>query len=603
MAELLDLPLSDLYLHPLNARPAPSDDEIAALAESLKTAGLLQNLLGFRDPARKRDGTGIVGGGRRLRALQLIHGADAIDDIPVLVTDDEATAREWALTENTARAALNPADEVLAYRRMGAAGADPERIAKAFATTARHVRGRLKLATLPDAALDLLRTGSLSLDQAAALTLGTEAQVLDLLPRIAQNDWQMRSALAIKRALQPGAVPATDRRAIFVGLDLYCAEGGQVAESLFLDEAQLLDSQLLDTLFERCCAEAADRLRAGTGWAQVRVCTETYVPYPATEDMDDIHPTPVDLPEADRDELEELTARAEVEELTDTELARLEELEARAAGDYTDADRETGIAFYVVDKAGKLTLGCVYRPREAKTQADDTTGAVVTSVEKLPQSVLDDLRRIQSLTLQTALMTRHDLVLALQHIALTSGLAPYKHPMGVTAVQTLIKPEKGEVRVSEQLTGGDREQDHLSNPSEVLTATLARSKKALELEVTRALIRSVSGWSCHLSAEVAALAGANPRTVWTPDAEFFKRLKPGQLDAIWSKLVPADLDRAGDFRSMKKADKARDLGQLFGDDDFREALGLSRDQAAAIDAWLPAELRASWPHLTAEAAQ
>jgi len=74
------VPLSRLYLHDLNARSEPPEADIAALADSIRAIGLMQNLSGFVEaiPGDDEDGLiGIVAGGRRLRALRLLAGDDA----------------------------------------------------------------------------------------------------------------------------------------------------------------------------------------------------------------------------------------------------------------------------------------------------------------------------------------------------------------------------------------------------------------------------------------------------------------------------------------------------------------------------------------------
>src|SRR5690606_26228469 len=116
-----------------NARSEPPAADIEALAESIADIGVIQNLAGFLDPATPADiahKIGIVAGGRRLRALGLLCARDGRDPaetrVPVRVTDNEDTARLWASAENAAREALHPADEVRAYGRMAAAGAEPE---------------------------------------------------------------------------------------------------------------------------------------------------------------------------------------------------------------------------------------------------------------------------------------------------------------------------------------------------------------------------------------------------------------------------------------------------------------------------------------------
>ena len=62
------VPLADLYLSPLNPRQEHDADGLKALAESLVSIGLMQNLAGLRDPEGR---VGIVAGGRRLAALPL----------------------------------------------------------------------------------------------------------------------------------------------------------------------------------------------------------------------------------------------------------------------------------------------------------------------------------------------------------------------------------------------------------------------------------------------------------------------------------------------------------------------------------------------------
>lgn len=61
-----NIPLSQLDLSPLNPRRNVTDEDITALADSIRTAGLLQNLAGIETETGRVE---IVAGGRRLRAL------------------------------------------------------------------------------------------------------------------------------------------------------------------------------------------------------------------------------------------------------------------------------------------------------------------------------------------------------------------------------------------------------------------------------------------------------------------------------------------------------------------------------------------------------
>lgn len=294
------IPLRSLYIHDLNARSEPTPEEIRLLADSIEREGLLQNLCGFRDGG---DTIGIVAGGRRLRALQLLHGAEAEDLIPVYVTEDNEQARSWAGTENTARAALHPADEIRAYGRARLAGRSDADIAKSFAKTEKHVKQRLKLASLPAPVLDALRADKITLDVAAALTVDpNKDRVLGILDTAIQRGM---SANEVRNAIAQGKVSATDRRALFVGVDRYQAEGGIVLPSLFSEDVILEDADLLNQLFaDRLQHEAQVWMARGAAW--VETTTEHYI----SSDIEipkgfrACYPPAIDLPEADAAELE-----------------------------------------------------------------------------------------------------------------------------------------------------------------------------------------------------------------------------------------------------------------------------------------------------------
>ena len=144
-----NITLAKCVLSPMNPRQTVPDDEIAALALSIRTVGLIQNLSGFTEP----DGRiGIVAGGKRLRALQRIADEDGSDAanvlVPVMIVPSETEAQAVAIAENEARTQPHPADEIRAYGQMQSKGIPLTEIAKAFGVTERHVNGRLRLSGL-----------------------------------------------------------------------------------------------------------------------------------------------------------------------------------------------------------------------------------------------------------------------------------------------------------------------------------------------------------------------------------------------------------------------------------------------------------------------
>ena len=598
-AELTTLvPLADCYIHALNTRTEPPSAEIEALAESIADLGLLQNLAGWIDPASPADAAwkvGIVAGGRRLRALQLL-AARAGDDpqavkVPVKLAGDEATARLWASAENTARQALHPADEVRAYGRMQRAGADPNTIARAFAVSERHVRQRLKLASLPVTVLAALREGQISLDQAAALTAGRSSQAIEaMLENVLTSRWNV-SAGEIRRNLQQSSIGTNDRRVKLIGLDAYRAAGGELLEDLFSDSVQLLDEDLLNQLVEARMAEAVEAEKQ-RGWKWVEIITDVSERYSVSAGMDEVHRVPVDLPEADAAELEDLEDRAHSEELSEQELDRMNELEARAAGDYPDdAIAESGVWLYL-GYQGEIEIFGPYRPRARgeDTPADETAAP---QSKAPPQSLLEDLARIRLAALQHRAAGQTELMLDLLAWQMSGEIAPYYRTLHMAPALINVTPEKADgFDLPDALVDPDHGRE--ASTAEGFAAFRALGKKHRNELLTRGLARTLDATVHGLGPHLAASLRPNPREIWSPTAAgYFSRLPVAHLDAIWRELVPADRFDPADFEKLKKAEKAKALDQLFNSADYREALHLSREQNNRIDAWLPEQLQ--WP--------
>ncbi|WP_020592865.1 ParB/RepB/Spo0J family partition protein, partial [Kiloniella laminariae] len=180
--------INQLVLSEINPRQDVNDDEVKDLAESINTCGLIQNLSGIK----LQDGKiGIVAGGRRLRALQVLSKKKGFNafPIPVKIATNETEAQAWANAENIARQDLHPADEIRAYGRMSETGSPVSTIARAFAVTEAHVYKRLKLAELPSSILDALKAGKINLSIAEIFTRSTDAKrTEDALSAIERNE-------------------------------------------------------------------------------------------------------------------------------------------------------------------------------------------------------------------------------------------------------------------------------------------------------------------------------------------------------------------------------------------------------------------------------
>lgn len=134
--------------------------------------------------------------------------------------------------------------------------------------------------------------------------------------------------------LTENTVRASDKRAVFVGLDAYEAAGGDVLHDLFQsdDGGWLQNAPLLDRLVSEKLQVMADEI-ANEGWKWIEVAVS--FPYGATQGLRELEGTPVELSDDEqttlaalRDEFDKLQAEyEEADELPDEVDRRFGELE------------------------------------------------------------------------------------------------------------------------------------------------------------------------------------------------------------------------------------------------------------------------------------
>lgn len=590
-----------LHLSPLNPRQDHDADDISALAESIKINGIMQNLNVFEDP----EGLGVVAGGRRLRALQLLAQAvdhDESDDpgqlidfdaIPVNVTSDEMLARSWAGAEGATQRPLHPAEEIRAYAAMADQGSTPDRIAAAFGQTRTHVMRRLKLASLSTEALDALRRNLIPLDVAQVLTMidapDRQHDALMLATDRNYNSGQLR------RQLMEGNVPSDDRRVVFIGLDLYRAEGGTLDEDLFTDQSRLHNTDLVHSLFQEKLTKAAEDLQASKGVARVVPIFDSYVGYQHFDGTQRLNRTPVDLPEADQARYDALCEKGDEVEFTEAEAEEFDALEERMLGDYDAEEYARSTLFVYVDHHGKIEIGYPYLPQDkrAKLGTDDGTGAVAPK-PPVTQTGIADLRTIQRAAFQTEMLKHPELALDLLAFQLTHDPYSYSGPFNVTVTDQNAPPSSVDnVHLDERLKSGISD---IGGDVETAFRTFQeQGKKHRNTVLTQALVRTMNQpFGSPINLALMTKLGVSPRSIWTPTAEnFFKACRSELLDSIWHKLViqagegDSEMQR---FGKLKVGEKRAELEALFNDASTQEALLLTRDQIAAIDAWLPDEI-------------
>lgn len=592
------VPLDQLLLHPMNPRQQVPDEDVAAMAQSLASAGLLQNLCGIEQDGR----IGIVAGGRRLRGLQLLASqgwearglAGPIDPVPVQITRDTAEARAWALAENVTHAALHPAEEIRAYGDQATHGVPVETIARAFGKTERHVRQRLKLAGLAAPVLDLLAADKIGLSAAEALCLTEDPDRQAALAETAAA--RNLNAAQIRHELKAAAIPSTDRRAAYVGALEYEASGGRITWDLFSEVSYFEDEALLDELFLAKLDRETKEVQEREGWAWAELTKESWPPYERTGKLLPITPEILELPEGDQRELDELDRMMPWERSTEQDKRR-EDLRARTIGDFTDEQREAAGVFTFVDRKGELQVERAFQKQEAHgvSAGDGQPSKGETQKPALPQNAVEDLRRVSHAALQVALIDQTELLLDMLAWQIEGNLPTYSAALGVTLATPVIEPEKDSgFRLDARLPAPDV--DHRADGNwDAFIGFRDKGKKHRNQVLARALARSANGqFMGQLSQALARHVGAERviRKIWTPDAaNYFSRIRPDMQVAIWEDLTGAEGDELKRFTDLKKADRAKELEALFADASVQEALGLSRDQVKAIDAWLPEEMR------------
>lgn len=595
--------LDQLYLHNLNPRQEVSDEEIATLAGSIQTCGLLQNLGGLQDDEGK---IGIVAGGRRLRALELLAKTEASFDltksIPILLAEDAAQAEMWANAENTARADLDPADEIRAYGRMAETGATADVIASAFGVKEAHVKGRLKLAVLPKAALEALKAKQISLSSAQKMTTANDEKlVLEGIQLII--DGQIDNTRQLDNFLHPKAAKSTDRRAAFVGSEAYEAGGGKITRDLFSEDVYFESQDILDEAFAAHLAEKAEATRIDQGWAWVETHDESYLGWNFTEDrkFERVYPVEGELSDDQCERYHELGELAEDDVLDDAGQIELDALQTILDGEYSDDQKAiAGCVVYVEnDGTFKISAGLI-KPEDKKAALESgileksNHGSTGVAVPKNPysQKLQADLDTVKLAALQNAMLEQPDMLVDLLAFQLC-GMTGYNEVFDVSlGTPTNCPSTETGFAVDKRLTKPNVSPDNAWDIDLVksFAAFKKKGKKYRTNELTRQLAKLLTGAGAEFSTFLGGKSDAEIRKVWTPTAEnMFKRISGPMLEGIYRDLLDLSEtdERAKSFAKQKKADKANALEDLFADPTKQKVLGVTADQKARIDAWVP----------------
>jgi ParB family chromosome partitioning protein len=160
------LPTDALRPNARNPRRIFSDDDLDALAASLRERGIIQPIV-VRSVRGASDAYEIIAGERRWRAAQRV----GLHDVPVAIIEaTDAEALQLAIIENVQRTDLNALEEAEGYRAlMDEFGNSQEDIAKIIGKSRSHVANTLRLLKLSDPIKAYINGGKLSAGHARML--------------------------------------------------------------------------------------------------------------------------------------------------------------------------------------------------------------------------------------------------------------------------------------------------------------------------------------------------------------------------------------------------------------------------------------------------
>lgn len=199
-----EIAIGDIDPNPDQPRHTFQEESIAQLAQSIREQGVLQPILvAPQNGGRYR----IVAGERRWRASRQA----GLETVPCIVRDmDVIQQMEIALIENLQREDLNPIEVAQGIRSlMQQCGYTQEAVAVRLSKSRPAVANLLRLLTLPDQVVEMIRQGTLSAGHARVLAgLDNDAQKLALAQETIEKGYSVRQLEALAAQRRQEALPA-----------------------------------------------------------------------------------------------------------------------------------------------------------------------------------------------------------------------------------------------------------------------------------------------------------------------------------------------------------------------------------------------------------
>jgi ParB family chromosome partitioning protein len=204
------LPVEQLRSSRFNPRKDFAEADLAELAESIRTRGLVQPII-VRPHPEVAQAFEIVAGERRWRASQKA----GIHSVPVIIRDlSDRDVLEVAIIENVQRADLNAIEEANGYRELiERFDYSQEQVSEIIGKSRSHVANTLRLLKLPDSVQVFVQQGKLTAGHARALVGRDDAEALA--KQILEQDLNVREAEALGQTAGPiGVAGSTGARKV-----------------------------------------------------------------------------------------------------------------------------------------------------------------------------------------------------------------------------------------------------------------------------------------------------------------------------------------------------------------------------------------------------
>lgn len=202
-----EVSLTEVYPNPDQPRKAFDENALNDLANSIREHGVIMPLVVKKtDDGRYM----IVAGERRYRAAIKA----GLDTVPVIIKDlEDREIQEISLIENLQREDLNPIEAAYGMKRlMEEFALTQEVLAERLGKSRPAIANTLRLLTLSEEVIGLVREGKLSSGHARTLVTVPKEQQGELAKTCVKEGWSVREMeRAVKQFLNPPEVLAKDK--------------------------------------------------------------------------------------------------------------------------------------------------------------------------------------------------------------------------------------------------------------------------------------------------------------------------------------------------------------------------------------------------------